>query len=245
MLRDRSGLVSGPNDELWPDDVLVRYINDAQTTFARRTLILADDYDENPTLCSVPLKAGKQLYLLDPTILAVVSAVFDSDTRDLARLNHQTLSGDWGVESAMPWLDYGYGPSTPTTGRPRGYWTDEATGDGSDSVRMKIKLDNVPTADEDGLLIKLRVRRLPCKKLTLDDLDACPEIPDEWHLDMLDWAFYRALRNHDVDSEMRAKASEAKERFEEVVKEVRAAVHKKMFAPLGWGFGRNGFSWVK
>lgn len=245
MLRDRSALVAGPTDELWSDEVLVRYINDAQRKFARETLILADDADENPSLCSVSLKEDKQLYLLDPCILSITSAKFHTDSKDLARLNHQSLNSDWGIESAMPWLDYGYGPSVESPGRPRGYWTDEATGDGEKSLRIKMKLDRLPTADEEGLKIYMRVRRLPLHDLTLDNMDGCPEIPEEWHLDMLDWAFWRALRNHDVDVEMRAKANDAKESFERVVKEVRRQVHKKMFAPLGWGFGRNGFNWNK
>jgi hypothetical protein len=91
----------------------------------------------------------------------------------------------------------------------------------------------------------MRAIRMPLNNLSLSNPDDCPEVPEEYHIDILNWAMYLALRNHDVDSEMRAKADDAKTRFDEVVLEVRNEMLKRMFNPIGFGFGRNGFSWVR
>jgi len=60
---------------------------------------------------------------------------------------------------------------------------------------------------------------------------------------MLDWAAYLALRIVDVDAENVSRAMEFRGTFEDSVKKARSAAMRKLFAPLHWGFGRNGFTW--
>ena len=63
----------------------------------------------------------------------------------------------------------------------------------------------------------------------VDALDAEPEVPDEYHLDLLEWATWRALRNHDADidgdpaniSIVMARSSSHKKRFDEAVAECK------------------------
>ena len=246
ILRDRSGLISGPDDRLWSDETLVRYINEAERRFARRALVLRVDADDEPNVCEVPLEAGVSTYTLNPKICAVMSVKYDTDRQDLVCINHQTLSGQWGLENQPNYITYGFSTATSESrGRPRSYWVDESAGVAGAEMRVKLKLDNTPTAAEAGKVLRMRVCRLPLNDLSLENADASPEVPSIYHIDMLEWAAYLALRNHDVDSEMRSKADDHKKRFEEVVAEARNEALKRMFAPIGWGFGRNGFSWVK
>ena len=56
-----------------------------------------------------------------------------------------------------------------------------------------------------------------------------PEIPEEFHLDLVEWGAWRALRNHDADIDgnpdniaiVMARASAHKKRFEEAVAECK------------------------
>jgi hypothetical protein len=79
--------------------------------------------------------------------------------------------------------------------------------------------------------------------LSENQLSARPEIPEDHHIEMLDYAAYLALRIIDDDAGSRKAAFEFKATFDESVREARKLVMRKMFAPLGWGFGRGGFRW--
>ena len=82
---------------------------------------------------------------------------------------------------------------------------------------------------EDGKLLRLQVARRPVNPLNRNALDAEPEVPDEYHLDLLEWATWRALRNHDADidgdpaniSIVMARSSSHKKRFDEAVAECK------------------------
>jgi len=247
VLRDRSNLISGPDDNLWSDETLVRYMNEAQYRFARRSLALRVDSDDEPDVCEFALVADQQVYVLHPKVAAVISAKYDTDSQDLTCISHQTLSGTWAQGSDGGWIDtaWSQNAATQAPGRPQGYWVDESVQVSDQQTKVKMKLDRIPTASEAGLKIRMRIARMPLNDLTVDNLDASPEIPSQYQIDMLEWAAYLALRGHDVDTELRSKGEDHKKRFEEVLKEVRNEQIRKMFAPVGWGFGRGGFSWAR
>lgn len=238
ILRDRSNLVAGPTDRLWDTDTLVRYIDDAHKRFARRSLCLRDG--TTPAVTQVKLKLDQKRYVLHERVIAVMSARYDTDTTDLQRINHTTLGGR---TAPSDWSNQGWNPTpTLTPGRPTSWWTDEETKVG-DYNRVVLLLDRVPSLVEDGKIVFLRVCRLPICDFSLDDLEAVPEIPADHHLDMLDWAAYRALRNDDEDV-VRRKAESYKDSFEKLTDELKQEMLRRMHAPLGWDFGQNGFSWT-
>ena len=239
ILNDRSDRVDGSSDYLWTDATLVSYINEAQRRFAVRSLVLRDASTSG--LTQVTLVAGQAIYPLHEDVLAVLSAKPANLEADLTRVGHAVLAAYRAPTDQ--WID-----PTGYTGLPAGpslaYSTDEGlSADANDSFGVvTLRVYPTPTAQQAGEVIKLRVVRKPVR-LTIDNLDAVPEIPEDHHIEMLDWAAYLALRIVDDDAGAPKRAVEFAQSFEEHVKEARAMVMRKLFAPSGWGFGRGGFSW--
>ena len=133
----------------------------------------------------------------------------------------------------------------PAPGAPVAYSTDEGVSDfNSDSVsQVVLRVYPAPSATQAGSVVKLRVLRKPIEELRLTNGGAVPEIPEDHHLEMLDWAAYLALRIVDDDAGSPARAKEFAASFDAHVTNARKLVMRKLFAPQPWGFGRGGFSW--
>lgn len=240
MLRDRSDMMSGPEDQLWPDEQLVKYINEAEGILARKGLVIRDA--STSAVVEVALADGVAQYTLHPSVIAVISAKFPTDVGDLARAGHSALNS---FQHPDPLFFDPSHLSVLPPGKPLAFATDEQLDAASGKTGVvSMRVYPVPNADYDGSLINLRVVRKPLKALTMDDLEASPEVPEEYHLGLLDWAAYRALRNIDSDAGAVEKADKYKTEFEAMVAQARTDALRKLFAPLQWGFGRNGFSWV-
>jgi hypothetical protein len=240
ILGDRSARVEGDTDLLWSDATLVRYINEAQRRFARHGLVLRDG--TSPDASRVTLVAGRTHYTLHPSVLAVMSAKRDQDVSDLVRTGYSALQA-----FRQPDPQY-FDPNAFATlppGKPLAFSTDDYLGaDDNDSLAaVTLRIYPEPTAAYAGNIIRLRVLRLPLENLVLDNLTATPEIPEDHHLEMLDWAAYLALRIVDHDAGNVARALEFRASFDANVQAARKQAMRKMFAPLHWGFGRNGFTW--
>ncbi len=226
---------------LWTDLTLVRYIDDAQRRFARRTLCLRDAV--TPDVTQVVLSTGVDAYPLHPSVLAVLSARYYADTSDLARVGHEQVSG--AVAPDTLWFDINTVTGFPP-GRPRAITTDEQSDlAAAGKAAVSLKVYPAPTIDENGRVIYLRVARLPLKPFSDDNRSAVCEIPEDYQLDMLEWAAYRARRTYDVDGGDPAKAESHKARFEEAVKEAQTEMKRKLFAPVKWVFGQNGFTYTR
>jgi hypothetical protein len=240
ILHDRSDRVSGATDYLWSDATLIRYINEAQRRLARRGLVIRDG--TTPAVCEVTLVEDQETYDLHPSVVAVISAKLDGDVADLGRTGHAMLNA-YRPADGLYW-DPGALTSLPP-GKPLAFSTDEETGvDGDDIAQLvKLRVYPAPGPDYAGDTLRLRVVRLPIEELTTRTLKAKPEIPEDYHLDMLDWAAYLALRIVDRDGEDRGRAADFRASFEDHVREARRSSMRKLFAPTPWGFGRNGWTW--
>ena len=241
ILHDRSDQVAGVSDRLWSDETLMRYMNEAQRRFARHSLIIRDSTSD---ATKVTLVAGQDTYVLDPSVLAVISARYATDRVDLARSGHSAL-GTYRTPDPLF-----FDPSQLATlqpGKVLAYATDESVStDDNDSVSVvTLKVYPAPDAAQAGAVIQMRIVRLPMEPLSLEALKATPEIPEDHHLDMLDWAAYLALRIVDHDGGDPQRAAEFRESFDANVKIARTIVMRKLFAPTPWGFGRNGFKWER
>lgn len=241
ILYDRSDRVAGTPDWLWSDETLIAYINESQRRFARLGLVIRDGSSD---VTRVTLQTGVNIYALDPSILAVMSARYPGDNADLARGGHNAF--DTYRKPDPYWFDPSMleqrGP-----GKPLAYSTDEqVSGDDYDSQSVvNLRLYPVPDVAQNGQVLQLRVVRLPLDELTSANLNAVPEIPRDHHLEMLDWAAYLALRIVDVDAGMPSRAMEFKAMFEENVAKAKNNFLRKTFAPAQWSFGRDNFSWER
>jgi hypothetical protein len=240
ILHDRTDRFEGTSDYLWSDETLVRYINEAQRRFARQSLCLRDG--NTAAVTRFTIQTGVQQYTLHPSVIAVLSVRMDGDHVDLARAGHSTLD-TYRVPDNY-YFDPGQIFNLPP-GKPLAYATDEYlsdTGAGSKQI-VSLRIFPEPAVQYDSLGGSMRVVRLPINPLTLDNLSATPEIPEDHHLEMLDWAAYLALRIVDTDAGAPARAQEFAQSFAVHVKAARDLAMRKLFTPQQWGFGRNAFSW--
>lgn len=242
ILHDRSDRVAGEIDQLWSDATLIRYIDEAQRRFARKALVIRDG--AHPDVTRVTLATGTTEYTLHQSVMAVMSVRLTGDTGDLARAGHAAF--DTYRQPDTLYFD----PSALATlppGKPLAFSTDERVADDDEGTQQSVVLRvyPAPSADYDGDILRLRVVRLPIERLSANNLQSIPELPEAHHLEMLDWAAHLALRIVDVDAGMPSRAREFRASFEDHVKNARDALMRKTFVPLQWGFGRSGFSWEK
>lgn len=221
MLRDVSDALGDAADKLWTDATLVRYINDGYRRFCRRTLFIRDASTDGVT--QVTLEVGVDRYQLHKDVLAVLTARLEGKEYDLRKTTHDSLAGsvtnsDRAIVTSI----------TPANQEPRWFAMDEEN-------RILRVSPNVG-ADFDGKIIQMRVARMPAADLTVDNLDAELEVDADYHLDILEWAAYRALRNHDTDVENIGKATSHKNRFNEAVAEAEKDSRRSMFAPVQFVF---------
>lgn len=242
ILNDRTDRVDGTSDYLWTDERLVSYINEAQTRFAVHGLVIRDGSTDEVT--RITLVEGQDVYTLHDSVLAVVSAKVEGQRRDLARVGHAILAGYQLPSERIP-----FAPETLmlSPGYPLAFSTDEAvtSGDSDAMGTVSLRVHPIPNADADGLHLRLRVVRKPIEELRLSNPQCEPEIPREHQLEMLDWAAYLALRIVDDDAGSPKRALEFRASFNEHVKAARTVAMRKMFAPIPWGPGRNGWTWER
>lgn len=241
VLGDRSDRVSGSPDYLWSDQTLLAFLDDAHKRFARRSLCIRDSSSD---VTVVTLKTGQTNYALDPSIIAVISAKFPVDTGDLRRGGHAAFN-TYQFPETLFWDPAQLSQLPP--GKPLAFSTDEELQEddyGSRSV-VTMRVYPEPSSDYNCDKINLRVVRMPTETISSANLTYVPEVPEVYHLDLLDWAAYRALRIVDHDAGNPQRAAEFKAAFEENVTRARNEAMRKMFTPAPFGFGRNGFSWVR
>jgi hypothetical protein len=239
ILRDSSDLTDGDVDHLWSDDTLIRYIGDGERRFARQTLLLRDS--TTPAVTRVTLVANQQTYSLHPSVLGVLSAKFDADSFDLQRSGHSLILQFTPPEFLT------YDPNAAYTippGRPIAFFTDETLVFATKG-RVTLSVYPVPGVDEDGKTLYLRTIRLPITAYTVDDLERESEMPEDFALDVLEWAAYRALRNFDTDAGDSDRAKKHKDAFDEAVMLAIKETKRKMFSNMTVRYGMNGFAWTR
>lgn len=272
ILHDRSDRIAGDTDQLWSDTTLIRYIDAAQRRFARRSLCIRDgttaatrfttvayqaDYALDPSIISV-LSMRSQgngfwvrgVYLAgtfntaSPPVFVPATAgtqIIYPDVGDLTRSGH-TVERRRGIVDG-PFFDINNIASL-NPGKPLAFDTDEYNVEsGGSSGGVVAHLYPRPSADYAGAVMQMRVARMPAARLTGADLDAVPEIPEDYHLDMLDYAAYLALRIVDHELGDPARAAEFQQQFDRHVEEARTEIMRKTFAPMLWGFGASGNSY--
>jgi len=238
ILRDFSDQIAGTSDNLWSNTTLLRYIKDGERRFARQTLCIRDS--GTPAITQIRLRTGVVKYALNKAVFAVLSARYDTDTFDIQRSGHALVSQFTPPEFLT------YDPSTgfnAQPGRPIAFYTDEmlvlAPGG-----QVTLSVYPPPSATEDGKILNIRTIRYPQTIYTVDNLNAESEIPEDYQLDCLEWAAYRALRHFDVDAGASAPADHHKDAFEAAVLLARKELKRTLFANTTFRYGQNGFSYT-
>ena len=238
VLRDRSALVAGTSDHLWSDSTLLRYIKDGERRFARQALCLRDS--TTAAVTHVKLNVGVTTYPLHASVIAVLSARYNTDTFDIQRSGHALVSQFTPPEFLT------YDPSTgfnAQPGRPIAFYTDETlvyAGAG----KVTLSVYPVPSATEDGTVLYLRTIRNPMTVYSLDNLNSESEIPEDYQFDCLQWAAYRATMNHDADAGDSVKAQAHKDAFDDAITNARKELKRTLFANSTFRYGTLGFSYT-
>lgn len=240
ILNDRSDRIAGDSDYLWTDETLVAYISEAQRRFAVKGLVLRDA--STAEVVRVRLREGVTSYTLHDAVIAVASAKREDQDADLVRVGHSLLAGY--RQPSDTWVD----PATLTTmpaGPPLAYSTDEGLeeSDNGDLSTISLRVYPAPSEAMDDTYLRLRVVRKPLNPLTVNNLQARPEIPEDHHIEMLDWAAYLALRIADSDAGNMRLAQTFQASFEDHVNQARKTALRKLFAPMPWAVGARGWSW--
>lgn len=235
VLGDRSDRIEGTPDYLWSDDALIRYINDAQRRFARRSLILRDKNFQ-----AITLQTDVAEYALDPQVIAVISAKFEND-QDLHRIGHSIFQMERGTDFAY-WDPNSVAQANP--GKPGSFSTDETLVADEDVTLKQIVLTVYPkpSADYNGEQLLLRLVRLP-EKLT--KMDQSCELPEDYQLEMLSWAAHLAFMVPDRDTHNMDMARYHADKFDAAVKSARLETMRKLQPPTGFGFGRSGWAYSR
>lgn len=169
------------SNSLWSNAELTGYINRAIDEACFRARLIRDSTSK---ITQVDVLTGVHTYKLDRRIYQILRAKLDSDVRPLNRTG----------ESELDTEDNGW---ETRTGQPREYLEDMSA--------HSIRLIGIPEADD---TLRLTVQRTQQTPLRLDYKDKDkPEIADRLHMEVLDYAYYLALRKQDDDTSSLTRAN--------------------------------------
>ena len=230
FLDDRTVLVDGDPDSLWSDSYLVRQFNQAQKILARRSWCIIE-YGVAPAGI-ITLRTGISLYSVNKAVLKVFDSTPSTQTSPLGRTDDIVLRSD------TPYDDYdafevgeAAARASTETGAPRAM--------ASDAGSRLVRVYPTPTATENGVKMALKIARLPLVELTLDDVDAEPEVPSQWHLDICEYAAGKALTLPMVDQDQKVEGRRLLDAFNETVKEARRDRVRFGLGTSRWAFSSS------
>lgn len=181
---------------LWSDTELLLYLNEAEADFARRTHCLNDDTSTFTTFTTI---AEQAVYELDRRIIFIADAGIIETAADEAETRswHPLRDGTRGQVKR-----------TFSPGRPSCYTAQVS--------RHTLRLSPVPDAE---YVVQLAVARRPLRRLAYPkDL---PEIDEDYHLTLCDYAAWRALNNNDPDGSNTVAAKEFRAAYDLVVRDAK------------------------
>lgn len=173
----REALADEVEPQLWSDEALVGYFNEAIQEACERALLIQDM--TTPAVCRVQVLEGQALYKLHPSVL---------------RVERATLAGRPLEETSIESLDETMGNWEVRSGQPRSFVFMQTVGAGHPA----LQLVPIPTAAGE---ISLRVYRGPINKLKLQGPCQTPEIPVRHHHKLVNWVVRCAFLRPDADSQ--------------------------------------------
>lgn len=232
-LDDSTALVDGSPDSLWSNEFLVLSLNEAQRQLARAAwCIIAEGVTPAGI---VTLVDGQAVYNLHASVLRVLLATPEDQDWPLFRSTDDRLRAPRVFEGG-PFVITG----AAETGRPVAFSTDAGT--------RKLRIYRTPTALEDGLVINLKVARLPITWLAATDMNSVPEVPEDYHEQMCRYAAGRALTLPNVDGAQKAEGRTLLQEFREDLRDARRDRQRAEMDAAPWSFSSttallDGYPW--
>lgn len=235
FLDDRTELISGDGDSLWSDEYLCRMFNEAARILARRAWVIVE-YGTAPA-GSIVLRTGVSLYPLHKSVLRVYDGTPTTQTAVLGRANDEQIRDTSVVvpypADAFNAVELGQaaslaGGASALSGAPLAFATDAAS--------RTLRVFPPPAATQNGLRVYMKVARLPIKELTLDDMDAEPEVPADFHMAVCEFAAGKALTLPNVDADQKPEGRRLLAAFEEVVRQARQERQRAEASNYRWNF---------
>lgn len=229
FLDDRTDLLDGDPDELWSDTTLVRYFNEAQRILARRAWCIIETGVAPAGL--ITLSVDKVIYKLHKSILRVFDATPTTQLAPLGRADDINLRNPYPPSSDA--FDIGEqaaiaGNTMSIPGAPLAIATDVGT--------KQMRVSPPPAAAQTGLQVVLKIARLPICDLDKGKPTASPEVGEEFHLWLCDYAAGRCLTMPNVDGSQKTDGRELLAKFEQNVKEARQDRQRANLGGDRWGF---------
>lgn len=225
-LDDRTDLVDGDPDELWSDEFLVRQFNEAQRKLARRAWVIVEE--GVPPAGQITLATDKAVYDLHKSVLRVYCATPSDQAWPLYR------TSDTKLRLPRPFEEIPFDlndTSSVATGRPLAIATNAGT--------RQMRVYRTPSSTENGLILNLKIARLPVTWLTLENTDAEPEVPEDYHELLCRYAAGRALTLPNVDGQFRTIGRDLLSEFDDEVREARQDRQRAEMEPAQWGFASS------
>lgn len=173
VLGDTSSIIGGEPDELVSNERILRRLNEAQNRFCDRAWVLVDD--TTAATCQITMLLGQSAYNLHKSVLKVKSLKLSDSDIPLSQKNWNQLFPEAAPNTMAP-FDVN-AASTYSPGRPGAFACDVAS--------KRIIFGRSPDSTTAGLVAQMRVARLPLLPITAE---GTPEIAEEYHQSLADWA---------------------------------------------------------
>lgn len=226
-LSDLLALVRSRSDDtevlpLWSDDEITAFLNEGVAEACTRARLL---FDQDSSVCQVPIVYGQATYQLDPSIFEIVDAWVVSNNPQYPNNGHPLIgTSQTAMDQQRAWsfprrvaftAYYNYYQSAPYwlggnwrtwKGIPIYYIQDQSR---FQLVPIPVTLNNSYTES-----IKLAVFRVPTDMELMGTPADEPVIPSQWHARLVDWALFRMYSKYDGETYDPAKAQLAEVAFE-------------------------------
>lgn len=213
LLDDRTDMLSGESDELFSDSLIAKYLTEGQRLLCRHAWVLEDTAASAAT--RLQLVAGKIEYPLDKSIMFVKSVRLSDSDVDLVRVgyNDNRTTPGWPGNAQADYWDVN-APLLDTPGRPGAYSLDMG--------QRVLRLRRPPDATSSTLKLHLNVVRMPLKAIVACGADdAEPEVPEEFHMALAEYAAGRCLAMPTVDASLRSLSKTYLDNFKTAVAEAK------------------------
>lgn len=167
-------------DELWTDDELTGFINEAINEACIRARLNLDS--STPEVTKLDVVAGKATYTLHESIFVIERGYLETSQQVLGKIGFQDLD-----ERSHVW--------PRDQGRSIYFLTDLDSYTDAGNLSQQLQLYPIPETTE---TLSLTVYRLPLYPLCTDGDE--PEIPPQHHPYLIDWVCHKAYLKQDADT---------------------------------------------